>query len=88
MMEAFTIGHEELAILCDFRGGWDGKWAANNLLLACVVAGTKSRPYKVCGDQPPKCERTKSRCQARGSNRKALGSGGLAPADPCHQKTP
>jgi hypothetical protein len=31
MTEAFTIGHEELAILCDFVGGWGGKWAANNL---------------------------------------------------------
>jgi hypothetical protein len=31
MTEAFTIGHEELAILSDFVGGWDGKWAANNL---------------------------------------------------------
>jgi hypothetical protein len=31
MTEAFTINHEELAILCDFVGGWGGKWAANNL---------------------------------------------------------
>jgi hypothetical protein len=31
MTEAFTINHQELAILCDFVGGWGGKWAANNL---------------------------------------------------------
>jgi hypothetical protein len=31
MTEVFTIGHEELAILCDFVGGWGGKWATNNL---------------------------------------------------------
>jgi hypothetical protein len=31
MTEAFTIGNEELAILCDFVGGWGAKWAANNL---------------------------------------------------------
>jgi hypothetical protein len=31
MTKAFTIGREELAILCDFVGGWGGKWAANNL---------------------------------------------------------
>ena len=31
MTDAFTIGNEELAILCDFVGGWGGKWAANNL---------------------------------------------------------
>ncbi len=31
MTEAFTIGNEELAILCDFVGGWVAKWATNNL---------------------------------------------------------
>ena len=31
MTEAFTIGSEELAILCDFVGGWGAKWATNNL---------------------------------------------------------
>ncbi len=31
MTEAFTIGAEELAILCDFVGGWGAKWAANSL---------------------------------------------------------
>jgi hypothetical protein len=31
MTEAFTIGNEELAILCDFVGGWGAKWAANDL---------------------------------------------------------
>jgi hypothetical protein len=31
MTEPFTIDHEELAILCDFVGGWGGKWATNNL---------------------------------------------------------
>ncbi len=31
MTEAFTIGNEELVILCDFVGGWGGKWAADNL---------------------------------------------------------
>jgi hypothetical protein len=31
MTEVFTIGNEELAILCDFVGGWGGKWATNNL---------------------------------------------------------
>ena len=31
MTEAFTIGNEELAILCNFVGGWGAKWAANNL---------------------------------------------------------
>jgi hypothetical protein len=31
MTEAFSINHEELAILCDFVGGWGGKWAANDL---------------------------------------------------------
>ena len=29
MTEAFTIGNEELAILCDFVGGWGAKWATN-----------------------------------------------------------
>jgi hypothetical protein len=31
MTEAFTISNEELAILCDFVGGWGAKWATNNL---------------------------------------------------------
>ena len=31
MTEAFTIGNEELAILCDFVGGWGAKWATDNL---------------------------------------------------------
>jgi exonuclease V gamma subunit len=31
MTEAFTIGSEELAILCDFVGGWGAKWGTNNL---------------------------------------------------------
>jgi hypothetical protein len=31
MTDAFTIGNEELAILCDFVGGWGAKWATNNL---------------------------------------------------------
>jgi hypothetical protein len=26
MTEAFTISNEELAILCDFVGGWGAKW--------------------------------------------------------------
>jgi hypothetical protein len=29
MTEAFTISNEELAILCDFVGGWGAKWANN-----------------------------------------------------------
>ena len=29
MTEAFTIGNEELAILCDFVGGWGAKWVTN-----------------------------------------------------------
>jgi hypothetical protein len=29
MTETFTIGNEELAILCDFVGGWGAKWATN-----------------------------------------------------------
>jgi hypothetical protein len=29
MTEAFTINNEELAILCDFVGGWGAKWATN-----------------------------------------------------------
>jgi hypothetical protein len=31
MTEAFTIGDEELAILCDFVGGWGAKWATDKL---------------------------------------------------------
>jgi hypothetical protein len=31
MTEAFTIGSGELAILCDFVGGWGAKWGTNNL---------------------------------------------------------
>ena len=31
MTEAFTIGNDELAILCDFVGGWGAKWATDNL---------------------------------------------------------
>jgi len=31
MTEAFPISNEELAILCDFVGGWGAKWATNNL---------------------------------------------------------
>ncbi len=31
MTELFTIGNEELDILCDFVGGWGAKWATNNL---------------------------------------------------------
>jgi hypothetical protein len=29
MTEAFTINNEELAILCDFVGGWGAKWTTN-----------------------------------------------------------
>jgi hypothetical protein len=31
MTDAFTIGNEELAILCDFVGGWGAKCATSNL---------------------------------------------------------
>jgi len=31
MTEPFTIGNEELAILCDFVGGWRAKWAKDDL---------------------------------------------------------
>ncbi len=31
MTEPFTIGNEELAILCDFVGGWGAKWAKDDL---------------------------------------------------------
>jgi mannose-6-phosphate isomerase-like protein (cupin superfamily) len=29
MTEVFTINNEELAILCDFVGGWGAKWVTN-----------------------------------------------------------